>query len=86
MDSVLDNRRCGNRRHVLDAPAPDDVRWVPPEPKQRVLRFMGSCLSLLYPVGLLWSLVDEECLTWQDHISCTFPTPREGESQVFRRV
>jgi uncharacterized RDD family membrane protein YckC len=58
----------------------------PPEPKQRVLRFMGSCLSLCTLVGLLWSLVDEECLTWQDHISCTFPTPREGESQVFRRV
>jgi uncharacterized RDD family membrane protein YckC len=57
----------------------------PPDAKQRVLRFGGSCLSLCTLVGLLWSLADEESLTWQDHISRTFPTPREIESLVFRR-
>lgn len=46
-----------------------------PEPRQRILRFAGSCLSLCTVVGLLWSLADEESLTWQDHMSGTFPTP-----------
>jgi hypothetical protein len=36
---------------------------------------LGSCLSVCSVVGLLWSLVDEESLAWQDHISGTFPTP-----------
>lgn len=57
----------------------------PPEPRQRVLRFLGSCLSLCTVVGMLWSLADEESLTWQDHISGTFPTPLASESQVFCR-
>ena len=57
----------------------------PPEPRRRVLRFLGFCLSACTVLGLLWSLVDEESLAWQDHISGTFPTPREVESQVFRR-
>ena len=57
----------------------------PPERQQRVLRFLGSCLSLCTVVGLLWSLADEESLTWQDHISGTFPTPLASESQVFCR-
>ena len=56
-----------------------------PEPQQRLLRFLGSCLSLCTVVGMLWSLADEESLTWQDHISGTFPTPLASESQVFCR-
>ncbi len=47
----------------------------PPDPRQRILRFVGSCLSLCTLVGLLWPLADEESLTWQDHMSGTFPTP-----------
>ena len=47
----------------------------PPEPAQRLCRLAGSCLSLCTLVGLLWSLADEESLTWQDHMSSTFPTP-----------
>ncbi|HWC95758.1 MAG TPA: RDD family protein [Candidatus Sulfopaludibacter sp.] len=58
----------------------------PPDLRQRIIRFAGSCLSLCTVVGLLWSLVDEESLTWQDHISSTFPTPRALDSQIFRRV
>jgi len=56
-----------------------------PEPKQRILRFAGSCLSLCTVVGLLWSFADEESLAWQDHISRTFPTPVELESQIVER-
>ena len=58
---------------------------LPPEPKQRLLRFAGSCLSVCTVVGLFWSLWDEEGLTWQDHISGTFPTPRNLEPRMFSR-
>jgi len=57
----------------------------PPDGGQRLLRFAGSCLSLCTLLGLLWCLADEEGLTWTDHISRTFPTPREWDSQVLRR-
>jgi len=57
----------------------------PPEPRHRVLRFAGSCLSCCTVLGLLWSLADEESLTWQDHISRTFPTPLAADAQVFHR-
>jgi uncharacterized RDD family membrane protein YckC len=56
-----------------------------PEPRHRALRFAGSCLSFLTVVGSLWALADEESLTWQDHISRTFPTPLASDSQVFHR-
>lgn len=46
-----------------------------PDPRQRLWRLAGASLSLCTLVGLLWSLADEESLTWQDHISSTFPTP-----------
>ncbi|MFN0106754.1 MAG: RDD family protein [Bryobacteraceae bacterium] len=44
--------------------------------QQLHMRILGAFFSVL-PVGLglLWALVDEESLTWQDHISHTFPTP-----------
>ena len=57
----------------------------PPDRVQRLLRFAGGCLSLSTAVGGLWCLADEEGLTWTDHISRTFPTPREWDSRVFRR-
>src|ERR1035437_975548 len=57
----------------------------PLEPKQRVLRFAGSCLSVCTVVGFVWSLWDEETLTWQDHISSTFPTPLASGTRVFHR-
>ncbi|MGH7488040.1 MAG: RDD family protein [bacterium] len=47
-----------------------------PTREQRAFRLMGSLLSFLAAgLGLLWSLVDEESLTWHDHMSKTFPTP-----------
>jgi uncharacterized RDD family membrane protein YckC len=58
----------------------------PLERKHRAMRFAGSCLSLCTVLGQLWGLWDEESLTWQDHISGTFPTPRRAQAQVFRRA
>ena len=47
-----------------------------PSRRQRLIRQAASVLSLLaLGLGLLWALVDEENLTWHDHISKTFPTP-----------
>jgi uncharacterized RDD family membrane protein YckC len=57
----------------------------PPEKKQRLLRLAGSCLSFATVAGVLWALADEESLAWQDHMSRTFPTPRDSESQIFQR-
>jgi uncharacterized RDD family membrane protein YckC len=48
----------------------------PPDRDQRAFRQVSSLLSYLSAgLGLVWALVDEENLTWQDHISKTFPTP-----------
>ena len=57
----------------------------PLDPRHHIIRFVGACLSRCAILGLLWSLADEESLTWHDHISQTFPTPYELESRVFRR-
>jgi uncharacterized RDD family membrane protein YckC len=47
-----------------------------PTREQRAFRLAGGLLSFLAAgLGLLWSLVDEESLTWHDHMSKTFPTP-----------
>ena len=47
-----------------------------PDRRQRFYRLASGTLSLLAAgIGLLWALVDEETLTWHDHISKTFPTP-----------
>jgi len=58
----------------------------PPEGMQRLLRFVGGWLSLsALGAGVLWALVDEESLTWHDHISKTFLTLREAETNFFRQ-
>lgn len=47
-----------------------------PNRTQRFHRLASGVLSLFAAgLGLLWALVDEETLTWHDHISRTFPTP-----------
>jgi uncharacterized RDD family membrane protein YckC len=54
-----------------------DFDGRPPDREQRGLRQVAGLLSLLSAgLGLVWALVDEENLTWHDHISKTFPTPR----------
>lgn len=58
----------------------------PPERGARWLRFASACLSYAaLGLGLLWALVDEESLTWHDHMSKTFPTPKEFHCSSFRR-
>ena len=56
-----------------------------PEPQQRALRMVSSCLSFLSVLGVLWITVDEESLGFQDHMSRTFPTPHELETRIFQR-
>lgn len=57
------------------------------ERRERWVRFAGACLSFAAGgLGLLWALVDEESLTWHDHISKTFPTLEESQSSSFRRI
>jgi uncharacterized RDD family membrane protein YckC len=47
-----------------------------PTRAQRFYRTASGFLSIMAGgIGLLWGLVDEETLTWHDHISKTFPTP-----------
>jgi len=47
-----------------------------PTRSQRLHRLLSGFLSFFAAgLGLFWALVDEETLTWHDHISSTFPTP-----------
>lgn len=46
-----------------------------PDRDQRGMRQVAGILSVVSAgLGLVWALVDEESLTWHDHISKTFPT------------
>lgn len=46
-----------------------------PSRARRYQRLFGSVISLLAAgIGIIWALVDEDKLTWHDHISGTFPT------------
>ena len=52
-----------------------DFDGNPPTREQRMVRVASGCLSLLAAgLGVLWAFVDEEALTWHDHISRCFPT------------
>lgn len=52
-----------------------DFDGNPPSPARRYQRLCGTLLSFLAAgVGVIWALVDEDGLTWHDHISNTFPT------------
>jgi len=58
------------------------LQWVTfdgeqPSARQRWVHFVGNVVSTLSMVGLLWALVDEEGLTWADHIARMFPTLRQ---------
>jgi uncharacterized RDD family membrane protein YckC len=51
----------------------------PPNREQRFRRLFATCLSVVAAfLGVIWALVDEESLTWHDHISKTFPTADRG--------
>ncbi len=52
-----------------------DFDGNPPSRDRRYQRAFGSVISLLAAgIGLVWALVDEDSLTWHDHMSNTFPT------------
>lgn len=54
-----------------------DFDGNPPSAERRYYRLLGSWIGLLAAgIGLIWSLVDQDGLTWHDHISGTFPTIR----------
>ncbi len=58
----------------------------PPDALSRWLRFAGACLGYCAGgLGLLWALLDEESLSWHDHISKTFPTFQGPETSFVRR-
>jgi uncharacterized RDD family membrane protein YckC len=49
----------------------------PATQSQRIRRQIAYGLSWISAsLGIIWALVDEESLTWHDHISKTFPTPK----------
>ena len=57
----------------------------PPERRQRALRMVACWLSFASGmIGIFWALLDEENLTWHDHMSKTFPTLRETDSIFVR--
>jgi len=63
-----------------------DFDGFPADRRDRVLRILGACMSFgAAGIGLLWALVDEEKLTWHDHMSKTFPTLQESNSPFFRK-
>jgi uncharacterized RDD family membrane protein YckC len=46
-----------------------------PTRQQRVKRFTAGCISIVAAgLGVIWALLDEERLTWHDHMSGTFAT------------
>jgi uncharacterized RDD family membrane protein YckC len=48
-----------------------------PSREERLLRVLVSIVSFAsLGVGLLWCLFDEEKLTWHDHITKTFSSPK----------
>lgn len=52
-----------------------DFDGNPPSHERRYQRLLGSMISVLAGgIGLIWVFVDQDCLTWHDHISSTFPT------------
>ncbi|MGA1997538.1 MAG: RDD family protein [Bryobacteraceae bacterium] len=56
-----------------------------PSLRQRIYRFLGSCLSLSTVFGMAWPLCDEESLSLPDHISRTFLTAAIFDTAIFRR-
>ncbi len=70
----LGMRVCGLRLITFDGMIPDR--------RQRMQRALAGCISTMAgALGLVWALVDEEKLTWHDHMSKTFPTPAARKMQ-----
>ncbi|HKD07176.1 MAG TPA: RDD family protein [Bryobacteraceae bacterium] len=59
---------------------------LPVEGRARAARLAATWLSFCSGgLGLIWALADEENLTWQDHISKTFPAVKSGSAGTVRR-
>jgi hypothetical protein len=59
----------------------------PVDARSRAARVASTWLSFCSGgLGLVWALADEETLTWQDHISKTFPTIRETSGSFVRET
>lgn len=57
-----------------------------PDLRLRLFRFAATGLGIgAAGLGLIWALVDEEGLTWHDHISKTFPTVHDPNPGTFHR-
>jgi uncharacterized RDD family membrane protein YckC len=71
-------RAAGLRVLTFDGHAPT---W-----RQRIVRFVLACFGVVaVGIGLLWALIDDEGLTWHDHISKTFPTEYDANPSTVRR-
>jgi len=54
--------------------------------QRRLGRFVLACCDLgAVGLGLFWALIDDEKLTWHDHISKTFPTEYDPNPGTLRR-
>ena len=71
-------RICGLRVVTFDGFAP--------ERSIRLMRAAAAFLSTTTLLGVLWSLVDEEGLSWHDHISRSFPTPGSVAKDYLTRI
>ncbi len=58
----------------------------PLDPTTRLIRIATTWLSIgSAGLGVIWAIADEEKLTWQDHISKSFPTFREGDNTLVKQ-
>ena len=58
----------------------------PLDPTTRLIRVATTWLSIgSAGLGVIWAIADEEKLTWQDHISKSFPTFREGNNPLVKQ-
>lgn len=58
----------------------------PLDPVTRLIRVATTWLSIgSAGLGVIWAIADEEKLTWQDHISKSFPTFREGNDTLVKQ-
>jgi uncharacterized RDD family membrane protein YckC len=59
---------------------------APLDMRTRLIRMGATWISIgAGAMGVIWAIADEEHLTWQDHISSSFPTFREREQSFVRQ-
>lgn len=59
---------------------------TPLDPLTRIIRVAATCVSIgACGLGVIWAIADEEKLTWQDHISRSFPTFPEGSNTLVKQ-